>query len=164
MSNRKAYQGIGLNLLGLLLLSGALWAQPPGSWTHFRGSALDGISREKGFPTTWNDSLNIAWKIPEWGKGWSSPVVLENQVWFTTADSKNREMRAICVDLESGEELHNVLLFQPEKLFRIHAVNSYATPTPAIEASMTAIPLVVPSIGATNASPEGRFPHLPGLS
>jgi outer membrane protein assembly factor BamB len=38
------------------------------------------------------------------------------------------------MDLESGKKLHDRLLFHPEKLFRIHAVNSYATPTPAIEA------------------------------
>jgi outer membrane protein assembly factor BamB len=81
----------------------------------------------------WNDTLNIAWKFPEWGKGWSSPVVLDQQVWFTSADRQTREMRAICVDLETGKKLHDRLIFQPEKLYRIHAVNSYATPTPAID-------------------------------
>ena len=60
-------------------------------------------------------------------------MVLGKQVWFTTADQKNREMRIICLDLDSGEKLHDRLVFQPEKLYRIHAVNSYATPTPAIE-------------------------------
>jgi len=106
----------------------------PGSWTHFRGSKLNGISLEKGFPSSWSDSTNIAWKIPENGLGWSSPVVHGEQVWFTTANQESREMRVLCVDLETGNKLHNRLLFQPEKLFRIHAVNSYATPTPAIEA------------------------------
>lgn len=124
---------IVLSLLALMLYGPILRAQENGSWTHFRGSALNGISGEKGFPTSWNDSLNIAWKFPQWGKGWSSPVVLDNQVWFTSAESNSREMRVICVDLESGEKIHDRLLFQPEKLFRIHAVNSYATPTPAIE-------------------------------
>ena len=116
-----------------MLQGTVLQAQEDGSWSHFRGSALNGISQEKGFPGTWNDSLNIAWKFSQWGKGWSSPVVLDNQVWFTSADRNTREMRAICVDLESGNEVHNKLIFQPEKLFRIHAVNSYATPTPAME-------------------------------
>ncbi len=116
----------------LLFLSG-LWSQEAGSWTHFRGSELNGISMEKGFPSTWNDSLNIAWKVQEDGKGWSSPLVYGNQVWFTTANRENREMRAICVDLKTGKRLHDRPIFQPEKLFRIHAVNSYATPTGAIE-------------------------------
>jgi outer membrane protein assembly factor BamB len=121
------------SLLTLLLVLTGLWAQDSGAWTHFRGSNLNGISSEKGFPSTWNDSANIAWKVPESGKGWSSPVVFGKQVWFTTANQDSREMRALCVDLETGLTLHDRLMFHPEKLYRIHAINSYATPTPAIE-------------------------------
>lgn len=127
------HRPVCVSALILFLISCGLWSQEPGAWTHFRGSELNGISPEKGFPTIWNDSVNIAWEFSETGKGWSSPVVLGEQIWFTTADRNSREMRAICVDLKTGEKLHDRLIFQPEKLFRIHAVNSYATPTPAIE-------------------------------
>ncbi|MDF1575607.1 MAG: PQQ-binding-like beta-propeller repeat protein [Bacteroidales bacterium] len=126
------YRNIFVSLL-LLLPGSILWSQEPASWTHFRGSELNGITREKGFPDHWDDSLNIAWMLPESGKGWSSPVVYGKQVWFTTAIVERREMRAICVDLRTGEKLHDRLIFQPAELFRIHTVNSYATPTPAIE-------------------------------
>lgn len=122
-----------LSVFVIFLASSTLWSQKQGDWTHFRGSELKGISHEKGFPTTWNDSTNIAWKIEDPGQGWSSPVVFGSQVWYTTARRETREMRAICVDLDSGKKLHDLLIFQPEKLYRIHAVNSYATPTPAIE-------------------------------
>jgi len=94
---------------------------------------LNGISLEKGFPTVWSDTVNIAWKIPESGKGWSSPVVWGGRVWYTTANRETKEMRACCVDLKTGGILQNLLVFQLDKLYRIHAVNSYATPTPAIE-------------------------------
>ena len=107
--------------------------QTHSNWTHFRGSGLNGISTGSEFPLSWNDSTNVSWKASIEGKGWSSPVVLNKQVWLTTASKEKKEMRAICLDLESGEELHNMLVFTPEKLFRIHAINSYATPTPAIE-------------------------------
>jgi outer membrane protein assembly factor BamB len=118
-----------------------IWALPllapaqegQSSWTHFRGSGLNGISTETGFPVTWNDSTHVSWKVPIEGKGWSSPVVLDKQIWITTASREKKEMRAICVDLESGELVHNQVLFTPEKIYRIHAINSYATPTPAIE-------------------------------
>jgi outer membrane protein assembly factor BamB len=133
MNKLLVQKGIALSLLALILNAPILLAQEDRSWTHFRGTGLNGISREKGFPTTWSDTLNIAWKFPQWGKGWSSPVVLDKQVWFTSADRNTREMRAICVDLESGKKLQDRLLFQPEKFYRIHAVNSYATPSPAIE-------------------------------
>ncbi|MCK5692427.1 MAG: PQQ-like beta-propeller repeat protein [Bacteroidales bacterium] len=133
MSQGKFHKRILATLFTTVLVSCGLWSQEPGSWTHFRGSKLNGISAEKGFPSTWNDSTNIAWKIRETGLGWSSPVVYGNQVWFTTANQESREMRAVCVDLKTGNKLHDRLIFQPDKLYRIHAVNSYATPTPAIE-------------------------------
>jgi outer membrane protein assembly factor BamB len=123
------------SLLIILMFSTSLWSQDNfTSWTHFRGSKLNGISLEKGFPLTWNDSSNINWKFPDPGKGWSSPLVYEKQVWITTASRETREMRAICLDFQSGIQLHNLVVFQPESLYRIHAVNSYATPTGAIEA------------------------------
>ena len=133
MPYTPAYKRTFVTLVCLTLLYVGLWAQEPANWSHFRGSKLNGISLEKDFPTVWSDSLNIAWKIPESGKGWSSPVVWGDQVWYTTANSESRELRALCVDLKTGEKLRDRLIFQPEKLFRIHAVNSYATPTAAIE-------------------------------
>lgn len=102
-------------------------------WTHFRGSNLDGISTEKELPVKWNDSLNIQWKTAIEGKGWSSPVVYGNYIWFTTATDRGHEMRAICVDFKTGKVIHSRILFRPDTLFRIHAINSYATPTPAID-------------------------------
>ncbi len=103
------------------------------NWTHFRGSGLNGMAKGGGYPLSWNDSTNVSWKIPIEGKGWSSPVILNKQVWVTTASEEKKEMRAICLDLKSGEVVHNKLVFVPEEFYRIHAINSYATPTPAIE-------------------------------
>ncbi|MCK4750994.1 MAG: PQQ-binding-like beta-propeller repeat protein, partial [Bacteroidales bacterium] len=83
---------------------------------------------------TWNDSTNIAWKTAIDGKGWSSPVVYGNQVWLTTATGGGNAMRAVCVNFSTGEVVRNKLLFNPDSLYRKHAINTYATPTPAIEA------------------------------
>jgi outer membrane protein assembly factor BamB len=103
------------------------------AWTHFRGSDLDGISNETRLPLTWNDSTAVAWKTAIEGLGWSSPVVYGEQVWLTTATQEGYEMRAVCLDLQSGEILHNRIIFTPDTLYRKHDINSYATPTPAIE-------------------------------
>jgi len=120
-----------------LLMVTACYAQQKGSveknWTHFRGSNLNGISDVKGLPMTWNDSLNIAWKTAIEGKGWSSPVVFDNQVWCTTATPDGKKMSAVCIDLYSGQTIFDLPLFEPDTVYRIHAVNSYATPTPCIE-------------------------------
>lgn len=103
------------------------------SWTHFRGNGLNGISGAGEAPVHWNDSTNILWKTDIAGKGWSSPVVFGNQVWVTAASEKEREMSGICLDLNSGEIMSNIKLFQPDTLYPKHDVNSYATPTPCIE-------------------------------
>ena len=123
---------IVLILLGLSVC--VLNAQvKPADWTHFRGSDLTGISEETGLPLSWNDSTHIVWKTAIDGKGWSSPVVLGNQVWLTTATGGGLEMRALCLDFASGEIIHNKVLFTPDSLYRKHAINSYATPTSALE-------------------------------
>ena len=116
---------------------------PVPQWTHFRGSNLNGISSESGLPTTWNDSSHIQWKTPIAGKGWSSPVVYGNQVWLTTEE--NKEMRAICYDFQTGKIIHNKIVFNPDTLYRKHSINTYATPTPAIDEGFVyqQIPLAV---------------------
>lgn len=102
-------------------------------WTHFRGSDLRAIADDTEYPVEWSDSTNIAWKTPIPGKGWSSPVVYADEVWMTTATPDGKEMYAICTDFNSGEIIHNIKVFEPDSIYRIHAVNSYATPTPCIE-------------------------------
>ncbi len=125
---------LNLSVVTFFLFSFSLSAQENlPSWTHFRGDNLNGISAEKSIPVSWNDSTNIAWKTVIEGKGWSSPVVLGEQVWLTTATNDNKEMRALCVDFNTGEFIHDLILFKPDSLHRIHAINSYATPTGAIE-------------------------------
>jgi outer membrane protein assembly factor BamB len=102
-------------------------------WTHFRGSLLNGIAAPGNYPVSWDDSTNIIWKVPAEGRGWSSPVVYDGQVWITSATPDGSEMFALCYALGSGKLLHRVALFTPDTIYGIHAVNSYATPTAAIE-------------------------------
>lgn len=102
-------------------------------WTHFRGNDLNGLVEEGIYPIHWNDSLNIDWKTEIRGRAWSSPVVYGDQIWCTSATKDGKEMFAVCIDFNNGEILMELDLFNPESLHRIHAVNSYATPTPAIE-------------------------------
>jgi outer membrane protein assembly factor BamB len=125
------HKGLALLLTCSFYLSQAQEQIP--EWTHFRGTRLDGISRERDLPKTWNDSTHIQWKTAIEGQGWSSPVVLGNQIWLTTATEGGLEMRALCLDFSTGELIHNRVVFTPDSLYRKHAINSYATPTPAME-------------------------------
>jgi len=103
------------------------------NWTHFRGNRLDGIANVDNAPLKWSDDQNYLWKTDIHGKGWSSPVVYGNQIWVTTAREDGKELYAICVDFVTGKLIHNILVFSPSEVFRIHSLNTYATPTPCIE-------------------------------
>lgn len=103
------------------------------SWTHLRGNQLDGHAGGTGYPVVFGEDQNLVWKTEVEGLGWSSPVVWNKQIWLTTASRKGDKMSAICVDFDSGEIIRELLLYEPAEIQRIHATNSYATPTPAIE-------------------------------
>jgi outer membrane protein assembly factor BamB len=84
-------------------------------------------------PVTWSEAENIVWKVALPGEGFSSPVILGNQIWMTTALNEGKSLRAICCDRQSGKLLHEIELFTLEKTPEKHATNSYASPTPVIE-------------------------------
>ena len=110
------------------------------NWTHFRGSSLDGISKETGVPTIWNDSVNVVWKTKINGKGWSSPVVYGDQVWLTSATEDGKQMFGVCINSKTGKEIFNIKLFEPETTYSKHEINTYASPTPCIEQVFVYLP------------------------
>lgn len=101
------------------------------SWPQFRGPGGQGHSDATDLPESWSEQENVAWKTAIPGRGWSSPVILDRQVWLTTAEDSGRVLRAVCVD--QGEIIHNVEVFQVEKPAELHATNSHASPTPVLE-------------------------------
>jgi len=67
-------------LMPLLLLS-ALQAE---DWPQWRGPHSNGISGEKGLPSRWSTTENIAWKAPLEGLGASSPIVFGDKVFVSS--------------------------------------------------------------------------------
>ena len=124
-------------LLFTLILFAAIcnlaYGQSSANWTHFRGSNLNGISDASAPPLHWNNDENISWITKIHGAGWSSPVVFGNQIWLTTASENGKSMSAVCVDLPTGDIVFDILVFEPDSIYRKHDVNSYATPTPCVE-------------------------------
>lgn len=104
------------------------------NWPAFRGPSTDGHAEAPHLPVTWSETENIVWKTPIHGRGWSSPVVWDNQVWVTTATEDGHDLSALCLDFETGAILHDLHLFHVEHPFEIHKFNSYSSPTPCIEA------------------------------
>jgi outer membrane protein assembly factor BamB len=81
---------VGLIVLGLTALCGAsLRAE---DWPQWRGPSASGVSSERGLPTRWSDTENIAWKAQIRGLGISSPIVSGDLV-FVTSQAGNGEVR-----------------------------------------------------------------------
>ena len=118
-------------LLGLLAC--ATTAVGADRWNQFRGANGDGQSAAGGIPSTWSETEHIAWKTAIWGKGWSSPVTWNDQVWMTTATPEGHRLAAICVDRRTGRIIHDVTVREFEKPPYCHPFNSYASPTPWVE-------------------------------
>jgi outer membrane protein assembly factor BamB len=103
-------------------------------WPEFRGPHGDGRSSAKNLPLTWSEKENVRWKTPTEGRAWSSPVVWGDQIWLSNATPDGKRLSGICVEATSGKIIRNLLLFEIAKPQPRHNFNSYASPTPAIEA------------------------------
>ena len=128
-------------------------------WWQFRGPAGDGVSQAKALPTVWGEFQPPAWQTTVPGQGWSSPIVIENRIWLTSAEplalsAKEQEKKlagspsgggldfqvdaavsllAVEIDAASGEVLRQIELFTVDDPPAIHAANSYASPTPTTD-------------------------------
>ena len=126
-------------------------------WLQWRGPMGQGIADQSKVPIEWSETKNIAWRAQLPGRGWSSPLIVGNQVWVTAAyetkaseeQAKERlkantgsqplvvlsELRihAICIDKESGKIIKNIEVLRKKDPQWIHKTNSYASPTPIIE-------------------------------
>ena len=127
------------------------------NWTQWRGVNGQGHSHYDNLAVSWNEKKNITWKVKTKGRGWSSPVIFNDQIWFTSAEEslateeearerlkentgsqpltllKSSKFHAICLDKKSGEVIHSISLFSVDKPQWVHRFNSYASPTPIIE-------------------------------
>ena len=126
-------------------------------WKQWRGPGGQGHSNAK-LPTEWSETKNVKWRTPVPGKGWSSPVIEGNQIWMTTAfetpatkeEAAERlksntggvpvnvlssvSLHAVCVDKNTGKLLHNVRVITKKEPQWVHKLNSYASPSPILEA------------------------------
>ncbi|MEM7312608.1 MAG: PQQ-binding-like beta-propeller repeat protein [Planctomycetota bacterium] len=118
-------------LVSVLCLLPLVASAEVASWPEFRGPTGDGKAAGN-IPLVIDDSV-VKWKVDIHGKGWSSPVVWDDQIWLTTATEDGKQMFVVCVDRQSGKIVHDKLLISSEEPDFCHPMNSYATPTPVIE-------------------------------
>ncbi|MBX3411724.1 MAG: PQQ-binding-like beta-propeller repeat protein [Pirellulales bacterium] len=99
-------------------------------WTRFRGPNGTGVVESAGIPVTWTaDDYNWVAKLP--GLGHSCPVLWGDRIFLTSASEDGTTRTAICLDT-TGK-----ILWTKEydgSPHTKHERNSFATPTPAVDA------------------------------
>ena len=118
-----------------------------GDWSRFRGPNGSAVSDDRGVPTDWSDSTNLAWKTPLPGPGSSSPIIVGDRVFVTCysgygtsrdepGDIKQLQRHLVCVSFKDGKILWDKSITSNPKqsedrfsgFLRDHG---YATSTPA---------------------------------
>ena len=122
----------GFILLSITLAS-CLVIEANEQWSQFRGHYGNGIIKSTSAPINWSDNTNIDWKTPIHDRGWSSPVIWNDQIWMTTATKEGNKMYAICVNKLSGKIEHDIHVFDVKSPQAITNENTYASPTPVVE-------------------------------
>jgi outer membrane protein assembly factor BamB len=124
-------------VLAILLGSSLAPAALADDWPEFRGPTGQGLLLKGKVPTKWSKQENLVWKLDIPGKGWSSPIVVSDRVYLTTAvplDNGDQSLRTVCVDAVKGEILWDkeIFLQNSKNAPKIHGKNSHASPTPLV--------------------------------
>ncbi len=120
-------------VLILVTMTGHSMSLANEQWSQFRGPEGNGHVKSKSLPMEWSETKNISWKTAIHDRGWSSPVIWNNQIWMTTATKDGKKLFAICVDKMTGKILHDLHVFDVSSPQAITIDNTYASPTPVIE-------------------------------
>ncbi len=120
-------------------------------WPQFRGPTGQGLSDARDLPKTWSESNNVIWKTELPGCGHSSPVISGNRIWLTASPDKGKTRHALCLALDSGKIERDIPLFDCGKPELCHTLNSYATPTPALEGDRVYVTFGTPGTACLNA-------------
>ena len=132
-------------LLALVLSTLPLHAQ----WPQFRGPDGTGNApSRRSCRSTWGEDKNVRWKTAVHGRAWSSPVILGNQIWMTTATEDGRELFAVALDRDSGKIVFDLKLFEVATPQYAHPFNTYASPTPVIEPGRVYVTFGAPGTAA----------------
>ena len=112
------------------------------NWGHWRGPTGNGIALNASPPTEWSSSRNIKWKVTIPGRGSSSPVIWDKQVFITTAvPAKDQasgglpilEFQVLCFDRSTGKQVwaRTATVTKPHQ--ETHSTNGFASASPCTD-------------------------------
>lgn len=79
-------------MAALLIMTAAAGAD---DWPSWRGPNRDGVSAERGLPTTWSADKNVLWKAELPGPAGSTPIVVKDRLFLTSP--KGEQLVLLCI-------------------------------------------------------------------
>lgn len=80
-----------------------LQAEPSRNWPAWRGPLATGVAPHADPPVRWSESENVKWKVAIPGRGSSTPIIWENQVFILTAIPESGGVAVSGAAPEAGE-------------------------------------------------------------
>ena len=76
------------------------------NWSAWRGGAAHGVSTCENLPLQFSPQKNLLWKIPVPGKGNSSPIVVDDRIFLTTAigEGHRTQLSVLAFDRATGKQ------------------------------------------------------------
>lgn len=135
------------------------------NWPGWRGPQGDGTSKD-AVPARWNalKGEGVVWKVPLSGTGHSQPVVWGERILLTACDEA-KELRTLsCLDAATGKTIWSQPVLQAA-LESKHALNSYASSTPATDGKLVIVSFLepdgrlvpAPNVGASREITAGKM-------
>ena len=87
-----------LRTLVLLSISVAINANAADSWPQWRGSGQDGIAPAGDYPVSWSSESNVVWRRDLDGKGGSTPIIVDGNIYLTGGDSGQNQLLCLGSD------------------------------------------------------------------
>ena len=101
-------------------------------WAQWRGPTGDNHAAAGATaPVFWDENQNLAWVTPVPGRGHSSPTVVGNRIYLTTADDQAETQSLLIFDRQSGTKLQEIVVHRGGLVAPLHPNNTHATPTVA---------------------------------
>ena len=133
--NRFQAARFTLILFGIGLVAPAMLKSEQEQWGHWRGPTGNGTSLTATPPVEFGPQKNCRWKQTIPGRGSSSPVIWNDQVFITTAvplrpGDSTLDFRLLCFDRQTGSKQWEHSCIQAIPHEGSHSTNGYASASP----------------------------------
>jgi outer membrane protein assembly factor BamB len=120
---------LGAGALAIFSMTTAVPASD-GNWLSWRGPHGNGVAESgQKLPAEWSESKHVKWKASVPGRGHSTPIVVGDRIFLTTAREDVGSQSVLCYSFSSGELLWERILIEGKLPERIHKKNTHASPS-----------------------------------